>query len=141
PGSRWWTAVRCRCRRWSRPRTDRRRAVRRPSSAADPAARGVAEPRPSAPRLRALRAEPLEQRVPLLPVGPREIRRQLVDAEAALVRPDVVLRLAQSGDVRDLELRQVLVELLEDQRIVAHAIRDERNLRLLVRDLRMAEQL
>src|SRR5437762_10862767 len=66
-------------------------------------------------RLRALRVEPLDQRIPLLPIGPGEVRRQLVDAEPALIRADVVLRLAEARDVRHPQARQRVVELLEDQ--------------------------
>ena len=49
----------------------------------------------SALRLRAARVEPLDQRIPLLPIRPSEVRRQLMHAEAALVGTVVVLRFAE----------------------------------------------
>ncbi len=60
-----------------------------------------------AARLRAARVEPLEQRIPLFPVRPGQVGRQLVNAEAALIGADVVLRLAQRRDIGDLEPGQV----------------------------------
>src|SRR5690606_7394532 len=58
--------------------------------------------------------QPARERLPLLPVGPGEILRQLEDAETAGVRAHVVLGFAQRGEIRRLHLGEELVELLED---------------------------
>ena len=48
-----------------------------------------------------------------------------MDTEAALIRPDIVLCFSQRRNIVYLETLQILVELVEDQRIVFYAVRDQ----------------
>src|ERR1700677_4571355 len=61
-------------------------------------------------RLTTLAIEPRPDRLPLLPVRPCEVLRQLQHAHAAPIGPHVILRLAQAAEVGHFELGQILVQ-------------------------------
>ena len=86
-------------------------------------------------RLTPLAAQPCRQRLPLVPVGPGKILRQLEDTEPARIRSDVVLRFAECSHVRNTRFSQVLVDIVPDQLVVAYTIGDLGKLCLLALDL------
>src|SRR5690606_30530443 len=95
----------------------------------------------SSARLTTLTRQPLRNRLPLLPILPREILRKLEDAHAALERAEVVRRLAQRAQVRHLELGQIPIELFVQQRVLAHSVRDDGEAGLGALDFAEVEKL
>src|ERR1019366_5658201 len=68
-------------------------------------------------RLTPLAAKPLADRLPLFPVRRRQILRKFEHTHAARIRANIVLRLAQTAQIRDFQLGEILVQFLVAQRV------------------------
>ena len=86
-------------------------------------------------------SRPLDVVVLEVGLGGRLDAVNILDADAALIGANVILRFAQRRNIRNLQARQIFVQLLEDQRVLAHTIRNDPNLRFALFDLAAVEKL